>query len=324
MLQALVAVGGTGFLSAPAQGLSESEASITDPHTRATFRAAVDAVVPRTPELRTLGIEHVPGGLSAGVDEYIITYVNDLFSLGLPTLGSLSDLRLAEILSAVLDLGAVKLIALGGNESAPKLSRALALLDLDGLVDPTDALAEGPFAKLSRQDRLRALAVFDDIEFDTAELPGPLIEGDGGLVAQLMVAFTELIYYSEWQGYTDITAPPSERDFTNDPSAVQSWRQTDFPGVADGHAAFRGYWGTPDGSLGRGTTWQSIEAVERPLEITFKSGQFRENDYDTGDYEEIHPERGRSDGDLFLSAAPDAVTGDAGADKNDDIHREVR
>lgn len=292
VLQAVVACGGAGLIAGPAQALTEAEKRSlvrkTDPHTKATFRAVIDAVIPRTPELESeLGTEHVPGGLENSIDLFMIKYINTLFSFGHPELGRLGNLRLAEILSVVLDLGASKLIFEGENEKPPKLSRALDLLDESWWELDLENLANGPFALLSRTDRLRALGVFDDIEFDTSELPGPLIKGDGGLITQLMVAFTEVVYYSEWEGYESFAGPPGERGFTNDPSAVQSWRQTGYPGITDGFAALRGYWGTPDSSLGGGETYKEIESAQ----LTYESGQFRENDYDTSDYEEIYPER---------------------------------
>lgn len=208
MLQAVVACGGAGLIAGPAQALTEAEKRSlvrkTDPHTKATFRAVIDAVIPRTPELESeLGTEHVPGGLENSIDLFMIKYINTLFSFGHPELGRLGNLRLAEILSVVLDLGASKLIFEGENEKPPKLSRALDLLDESWWELDLENLANGPFALLSRTDRLRALGVFDDIEFDTSELPGPLIKGDGGLITQLMVAFTEVVYYSEWERGTN-------------------------------------------------------------------------------------------------------------------------
>ncbi|MFB6166242.1 MAG: hypothetical protein ABEJ31_13870 [Haloarculaceae archaeon] len=45
----------------------------TDPHTRDTYRAIVDAIVPRTPELGDeLGPEHVPGGLDVELEKFIV------------------------------------------------------------------------------------------------------------------------------------------------------------------------------------------------------------------------------------------------------------
>ena len=57
-------------------------------------------------------------------------------------------------------------------------------------------------------------------------------ESSGALVPQLLVAFTEGIYHSEWQGYEEFTGPPIEREFpgTVDGERLQSWQQTDFPG----------------------------------------------------------------------------------------------
>ncbi|UPM44744.1 hypothetical protein [Halocatena salina] len=295
VLQTLAVAGGIGFPPASTQKI-RSAPSITDPHTRVTFRAVVDMVVPRTPALRSLGEEHVPGGLTANIDEYLIKFLNSFVSFGLPRLGELGTLRLAEIIAVVLDLGATTLIALGENEKPPELSRALDLLDLGGLLsDPIEELSEGPFAKLSRQDRLRAIHVLDTVEFDTAELPEPLVEGDAGIIGQFVIGFTEVGYYGEWQGYTDFTAPPDERGFRNDPSAVQSWRQTDFPGIADGYAVLRGYWGTPTSPLGTGQLWKTIDKVDSPVELRFEPGNFRENDYDTDGYEEIYPEQTRKE-----------------------------
>ena len=56
-------------------------------------------------------------------------------------------------------------------------------------------------------------------------------ESSGALVPQLLVAFTEGIYYSEWQGYEEFTVPASEREFpgTVNGERLQSWQQTDFP-----------------------------------------------------------------------------------------------
>ncbi|WP_330630806.1 hypothetical protein [Halocatena halophila] len=295
VLQALAIAGGSRLLPTQARAARAAETT-TDPHTRVTFRAVVDAVVPRTPSLEdSLGEEHVPGGLSVNIDDFLLTFTNSFVSFGLPKLGGLGNLRLAEIVAAVLDLGATKLIALGTNGQPPKLTRALDLLAPDELqLDLGQALFAGPFARLSRQDRLRAIYILDTIQFSTDELPGPLVEGDAGIIGQLVVGFTGEGYYGEWQGYEDFTAPPGERGFTNDPSAVQSWRQTGYPGIADGYAALRGYWGTPSSPLGSGDRWKEIESVDSSVELTFESGHFRENDYNTDGYEEIYPDRAGS------------------------------
>jgi hypothetical protein len=260
-----------------------------DPHTRVTFRAIADAVVPETPALAAeLGPEHGPGGLAVDLDEFTITYVDDGFQLGLPHLGPQGNIPIADPIAHVLDSAALTLLDRGDNEAEPSLDRALSLL---GPADPSPARvkpAVGPFATLSRRDRLRAIAILDEFEVEFAPTDDDLFELDAGLVGQLVIGFMEMIYYSEWQGYDEFTQPPSRRVHPNDPAAVQSWRQTGFPGFANGYAALRGYVGTADSSLGAGDTWTTIDETAG-VQIVRESGLFRENDYDTSDYTEPFP-----------------------------------
>jgi hypothetical protein len=59
----------------------------TDPHTLDTYRAIVDAIVPRTPELADeLGEEHVPGGLDVELEKFIIYDFNHFQEIRLETL----------------------------------------------------------------------------------------------------------------------------------------------------------------------------------------------------------------------------------------------
>ncbi|MEF8828152.1 MAG: hypothetical protein V5A49_03915 [Haloarcula sp.] len=258
-----------------------------EPHTRVTFRAVADAVVPETPVLaEELGPEHVPGGLAIGLDEFAITFVDDGFQLGLPHLGPQGNIPLAEPIAHALDLAALSLVEQGDNEAEPRTERALSLLGPD---DPAPAEAEdavGPFAELSRRDRLRAVGILDEFELTFSPTEADLFELDAGLVGQLVIGFVEMIYYSEWQGYDDFIEPPSLRQHPNEPAAVQSWHQTGFPGFANGYAALRGYLGSNEGSLGAGETWTTIDA-EADVRIRHESGSFRENEYDTSDYEEL-------------------------------------
>ncbi|MFB6295230.1 MAG: hypothetical protein ABEH66_00080 [Halobacteriales archaeon] len=255
-----------------------------DPHTRVTFRAVVDAVVPETPALGSdIGPEHGPGGLAVDLDDFVITYVDNGFQLGLPHVGSHGNLPLSDPVAQALDSAALTLLDRGENTAEPSDDRAYDLLDPDESVESS---AIGPFARLSRRDRLRAIALLDEFEFKISPTEGDLFEFDAGLVGQLVVGFTEMIYYSEWEGYDEYDQAPSERVHPNDPAAVQSWRQTGYPGFANGYAALRGYLGTDDGPLGDGKTWTEFDGVG----IARESGSFRENDYDTGGYEEPHPE----------------------------------
>jgi hypothetical protein len=260
-----------------------------DPHTTVTFRAIADAVVPETPALaEDIGSEHVPGGLAINLGEFAITYVDDGFQFGLPHLGPQGNMPIADPIAHVLDSAALTLMERGDNEADPDIDRALSLLGPD---DPSPARvkdAVGPFAKLSRRDRLRVISILDEFEVEFTPTDDDLFEVDAGLVGQLVIGFMEMIYYSEWQGYDEFTQPPSQRVHPNDPTAVQSWRQTGFPGFANGYAALRGYIGTAGSSLGDGDTWTEIDE-KAGIRIVRESGSFRENDYDTSDYQEPFP-----------------------------------
>lgn len=282
-------MGACAASSLPATAVAAAqERPATDPHTRVTFAAAVDAIVPPTPELGDeLGEEHVPGAAAVGLSEYLITYVNNLFSNVNPEGDETGNLRLAEAVAVLVDEAAAELVAEGGTTEQPSLSYTRDLLDRSiTLGEAVDAAAGGPFARLSRRDRLRALAEFDEAEkkFDTASLPGPTYEWNTGLLATLVVAFAEVLYYSEWDGYEAYRVPPSDREF--DPGSVQSFAQTDFGGFVDGAAALRGYWSAPGSSLGEGRVWKRLDEGDRPAFIRMEPGSFRENDYDTGGYEE--------------------------------------
>jgi len=260
-------------------------------HTVVTFRAIVDAVVPETPELDPeLGPEHVPGGLAIGLEEFAVTYVDDGFQLGLPYIGPRGNVPLADPIAQILDAAALALLDRGENTAELDDGRPLSVLDPGEASPRTVRKAAGPFSKLSRRDRLRAIGLLDELELEISQFEDELFEFDGGLVGQLVVGFTEMIYYSEWQGYDEFTGPPSDRVHPNDPAAVQSWRQTGYPGFSDGYAALRGYLGSDDGSLGDGAVWTTVDDGESPVRIVRDSGSFRENDYDTSDYAEPYPE----------------------------------
>lgn len=254
-----------------------------DPHTRITFRAIVDAVLPETPELETtLGPDHVAGGLTIGLEDFVISYIDNGFQLGFPYFGPRGNIPLADPVAQVLDAAALTILDRNENTVSPSDDHAFELLDSDESIQSNSI---GPFARLSRSDRLRAIAILDEFEIEVSPIDDELFEFDAGLIGQLVVGFTEMIYYSEWVGYDDFNVPPSFRVHSNDPTQIQGWRQTGYPGVSNGYVALRGYLGTEDGPLGAGDIWTTFDAVV----ISLASGSFRENDYDTSGYEEPYP-----------------------------------
>lgn len=248
-----------------------------------------------------LSPKRIPTELAINLDESIIKYVDhrpqldspDIgpHGLGLPGIASQGEIPLASIISHILDVAALKLLDRGENTAKPRIDRPLSLLK-PGDVSPGQIKNEaGMFSQLSRKDRLRAISVLDEFEIELILGEDKVFEFDAGLVGQLVVGFTEMIYYSEWQGYDEFTQAPSKRVHLNDSSAIQSWQQTGYPGITNGYAALRGYIGTDEGTLGDGEIWKTIdEDVTSPIRIRYKPGRFNENDYDTTDYEEPYPE----------------------------------
>lgn len=325
--------------------------------TNVTYEALVDALIPETPELgEKLGPEHVPGGLEVDLDEFVRTYLNNVFQFGLPFLGTPGNIPLAVPVAILLDKAALTLILFGANESDPRREPADTLTTSTDLTPEAFTNIAGPFALLGRKDRLRAIDLLDEFVLELDQFgvnvsrtrPGSMdaflddtntmaesthrmagngsvflpiqprvpeylettapieefapdvstfdnvpIKIHGGLVGTLVVAFTELIYYSEWEGYDDFFNPPSELEHPNDPEELQSWQQSGYPGVSNGYAALRGYLGSEESSLGEGEPWTVIdEDADDPVTLMRERGSFTENDYDTSGYEEPYPEEG--------------------------------
>ena len=185
-------------------------------YTRGTFAALVDALIPETPELEARGPEHVPGGLAVGLDEAVIERVNGFVEThGIASLAS-DAVPLAPAVAALLDTAAAELLVRRGAE--------------DGLQSPDEPFAAGPFCRLSREDRLRALRLLEDEgafavlaeRFDATAL------GTIQFLASSLPILVESVYYSE------TTADEGE-------ARSLGWRQAGYPGPADGYPVMLGY-----------------------------------------------------------------------------------
>lgn len=186
-------------------------------YTRGTFAALVDAIVPETPELEARGAEHVPGGLDVELETEIIARVNAFQEANgvLEALGY-DATPMAPVVAALLDVAAVELLV---------RRRAV-----DGLTTPDDAFSAGPFSRLSREDRLRALRLLEDDgafarladRFDAEQL------GTIKFLASSLPILVEFVYYSE------TTAADGEQ-------RSLGWTQAGYPGPADGYPVLLGY-----------------------------------------------------------------------------------
>ena len=185
-------------------------------YTRGTFAALVDALIPETPELEARGPEHVPGGLAVGLEEAVIERVNGFVETrGIASLAG-DAVPLAPAVAALLDTAAGELLLRRRAE--------------DGLQSPDEPFAAGPFCRLSRKDRLRALRLLEDEgafaalaeRFDAAAL------GTVQFLASSLPILVESVYYSE------TTADEGE-------ARSLGWRQAGYPGPADGYPVMLGY-----------------------------------------------------------------------------------
>lgn len=85
-------LGGLAAVSMSGATVAEAEEALmgavpTDPHTRDTYRAVVDAIVPETPQLEhELGSEHVPGGLEVELEKFLIWDFSHFHEIRLETL----------------------------------------------------------------------------------------------------------------------------------------------------------------------------------------------------------------------------------------------
>jgi len=185
-------------------------------YTRGTFAALVDALIPETPELEARGPEHVPGGLAVGLEEAVIERVNGFVETrGIASLAG-DAVPLAPAVAALLDTAAGELLLRRRAE--------------DGLQSPDEPFAAGPFCRLSREDRLRALRLLEAEgafaalaeRFDAAAL------GTIQFLASSLPILVESVYYAE------TTADEGE-------ARSLGWRQAGYPGPADGYPVMLGY-----------------------------------------------------------------------------------
>jgi hypothetical protein len=185
-------------------------------YTRGTFAALVDALIPETPELEARGPEHVPGSLEVGLEEAVIARVNNFVEThGLASLAG-DAVPLAPAVAALLDAAAAELLVRRRAES--------------GLRSPEPSFASGPFSRLAREDRLRALRLLEEegVVAALSERVDAASLGTMQFLASSLPILVEFVYYSETTAEGD-----DDRSL--------GWRQAGYPGPADGYEVLCGY-----------------------------------------------------------------------------------
>lgn len=177
-----------------------------------TYKAFVDSVVPRSPELGELyGMIQYYGALDFDTDEYLIMSMNSL------------DVPLADVGAEVLNTAARQY-----------------LYERDGEENVDSSAGETYFARLTMDERLAVMSILlgpDRINY----FP---VQENFGLeeilpIFPIMNRLTFMGYYSEWWGYgTTRSLPPNQRVLEYFPG---SWEQVGYPGPSLGYRAARSY-----------------------------------------------------------------------------------
>lgn len=196
-----------------------------DLHTKATFQALVDAIVLSTPRFAVnMGSETAPGAVDFHVDEYMIWELDHSISLQ----GDLATVTflLSAPTAGMLNMAAINLIATNRAKDPQ---------------NPSLFPGGGPFASLSRKDRLRAIVLLEQLDIDLYCLPVPY-QNNAGLVKSMADALNRMPMFgtfSEWSGYgTTRLAPP---DFRRLKFFPPGWIQVGYSGHAEGYRDFRGF-----------------------------------------------------------------------------------
>ncbi|WP_338554951.1 hypothetical protein [Paenibacillus sp. KS-LC4] len=194
-----------------------------DSLTIATFRALVEAIVPNTPALAMYGAEQAAGAVDLHIHEYMIWELDHSLSLFLGT--HLTIITLAAPTAQLLNSGAVELVTSGRAQHAPNHA----------------IWGSSPYAALSPIDRIRVLAMLEQLDVDLGVLQPPYQYNGGNVrfIVDFLTRQTMFGNYSEWSAYGKTRlVTPTERRLEYFPI---SWKQVGYPGVVPGYRALLGY-----------------------------------------------------------------------------------
>lgn len=182
-------------------------------HTRATFMAFADAIIPST-----------LGALDLRLDDYIVWTLDHYVSI--QGEWHVKTLPLSSQTARILDIAALKLIASGNIKAYPDFST-----NPDG----------GPFAALLPNDRFEAIRLLENLQVDLEVFPTPY-RNNAGSVKNVITSLHQMVmfgYYSEWfsLGSTRLAYPEDHR--------IERrrflWDRLNYPGPSFGYRAVRGF-----------------------------------------------------------------------------------
>lgn len=195
------------------------------PNTKATFRAYVAAIIPKSSETgEKQGSMQLFGALDSHIDEYEIWSLDHFLSLNITILSF--NIYLANATAKMLDIAARQLIYSKGNKEP---------------INSSILLKKITFADLAPNDRFRAITLLEQNKVDLTRLPIPFRNNQGFVLAITggIAMFATIGYYTEWSGYgSSRMDTPEKRRFEHFPVG---WEQVGYPGPSMGYHAFRGY-----------------------------------------------------------------------------------
>lgn len=183
--------------------------------TQNTFKALVNAIIPRSPDLAyEYGIVQYYGALDLQIDEYVILTLDSLnVPLAMPT-AEMLNYAASQYISSVI--GSVR-------------------------TDYSVFNTENNFAALTPYHQLSIIEFLRQIQIDLNLLPVPFQNNPALVVStmNLLVNTTMMGYYSEWAGYGSTRLnEPNQRKLEFYPI---SWKQVGYPGPSLGYHALRSY-----------------------------------------------------------------------------------
>ncbi|WP_134699375.1 hypothetical protein [Ammoniphilus sp. YIM 78166] len=182
---------------------------MADSHTRATFQALVDAILPATSKITVPGRnERVTGASDVCLYKFVIQELDHSHKMDIP---------FSEATAQLLDVAAAELLVKG-----------LAKLPFQGTPFP----GGGPFSALLRHDRLRAIDLLDQLNIELHTLPIPY-KDNAPLILTMMNSLNQITMFGYYAGWRDYGIEPY--------SFPQSWIQVGYPGPAFGYRDFRGF-----------------------------------------------------------------------------------
>jgi len=193
--------------------------------TEATFKALLDATIPRTTEF----VEKKDEVHSFGAVD-LDTYKYPIWGLDHSTFISIFKMNfkihLSKPTAEMLDIAAKELIDKRENKESINYS----ILN-----------KEGEFAALSPNDRFRAIMLLEELKVNLKNLPIPFWNNwqFANPIIKTMIMFNTIGYYSGWSELNQTSMQTYEKRKEED--IPTSWKQVGYPGPSNGYHALRGY-----------------------------------------------------------------------------------